>query len=116
MDELPKEHIAPKEALDAIAQGAILIDVRTQKEFDEGHLLGAKLMPHDMIAEKLKSLSEYKTKKIILYCKSGGRSQFATEILRAAGFKDSWNAGGYKELVTFTDSKNIISEYFSGND
>jgi rhodanese-related sulfurtransferase len=62
----------------------VLIDVRTPEEFKEGHIPGAISMPLDTL-EGVKTLPQ--GGKIILYCKSGRRSQEAFRILSAKGFK-----------------------------
>ena len=70
-----------------IADGIQLLDVRTEEEWKEGHLQGAKRV--DFTAEgfldKAKATLDPK-KPVLVYCRSGGRSAKATKSLRDAGF------------------------------
>ena len=65
--------------------GALLIDVRTQEEFDTGHIKNAVLFPLQDI-EQGKLPAEDKTTKLYVYCRSGNRSAQATRILEKAGY------------------------------
>lgn len=70
-----------------IAGGEQLLDVRTESEWKEGHLEGAKLvtLAKDGFVEKAKAVLDSK-KPVLVYCKSGGRSAKAAKQLREAGF------------------------------
>lgn len=70
----------------------ILLDVREQNEFDQGHIPGAVLMPLGRLANSLQHLK--RDCEIIVYCRSGGRSSNAAEILRKAGFAKVTNLKG----------------------
>ncbi|MCW1923721.1 rhodanese-like domain-containing protein [Luteolibacter arcticus] len=78
-----------------LADGAQLLDVRTQEEWKEGHLKGAKLVPlaQDGFLDKAKAALDPK-KPVLVYCKSGGRSAKAAKQLREAGFTVYDMAGG----------------------
>ena len=76
--------------------GALLVDVRTPGEFDQGHLDGAVnidwLSP--TFAGKWSDID--KNRKIYVYCKVGGRSSQSAQKLRSMGFKNVVNlTGGY---------------------
>lgn len=75
-----------------------IIDVRTEKEYKEGHLKNAINIPHTEIREKINEYVKDKEEKIILYCRSGRRSGIAKKILEEMGYKNIINAGGYEEL------------------
>lgn len=87
-----------EEAWTAIRGGALLVDVRSRQEFDQGHLEGATLIPHDQIAARASELGEDKSRPIVLYCRSGNRSSQAKRALEALGFTSVMNAGGYESL------------------
>lgn len=72
----------------------VLLDVRTQEEFAEGHIAGAVLLPYDEIEEKVANLLPEKDKPIIVYCRSGRRSAIAAKSLRGLGYKDVRDFGG----------------------
>ena len=60
----------------------LFLDVRTRQEFvNEGRIKNALLIPVNVLERRLTELDQYKEKKIIVYCRSGRRSQVATEIL-----------------------------------
>ena len=75
-------------------QHALVIDVRTDTEFASGHILDAKHIPLDKLAERLGELNKYKDKPILVNCQRGGRSAKACEILRKAEFKQVHNLQG----------------------
>jgi phage shock protein E len=78
-----------------LAAGAQLLDVRTKREWNEGHLKGATLVSvtEDGFLEKAKASLDPK-KEVVVYCRSGTRSAIATGQLRAAGFTVHDLAGG----------------------
>ena len=72
---------------------AILLDVRTQEEFDEGHIPGAVCLPNEFITAEMPFPFE-KDAEILLYCRSGRRSAEATSKLRGMGFTHVFDFGG----------------------
>lgn len=76
----------------------IWIDVRTPEEFREGHLPGARNIPHDVIEKNIESVSTDKDAPIRLYCHSGRRSAIALEKLTEMGYTDVTNEGSYEEI------------------
>ena len=76
----------------------IWIDVRSQEEFDSGHLEEAILIPHDQIAARIAEITENKDAVIHLYCRSGGRAGRAKSALEAIGFTQIINEGGYTDI------------------
>ncbi len=66
---------------------ALLLDVRTTAEWEQdGHLEGAVLIPHSDLEERSDELPEDKEELILLYCRSGNRSQEAAETLIDLGY------------------------------
>ena len=61
----------------------IIIDVRTEEEYEENHVVGAINIPYDEIDE---NSNLNKEKLIFVYCKSGGRSKIAFDILSNLGY------------------------------
>ncbi|MFB1050379.1 rhodanese-like domain-containing protein [Paraliobacillus sp. JSM ZJ581] len=75
---------------------AQLIDVREPKEFDGGHILGARNIPLTQLKQRMKELR--KDQPIYLYCQSGSRSARAAMILNKKGYNDLFDLqGGYKK-------------------
>ena len=83
-----------------INQGALLIDVRTPGEFKSGHLEDAKLIPVDQLPSRLNEFGDDKDRAIVVYCKSGIRSDRAKSLLEEHGFTNVTNGGGYQRLLS----------------
>ena len=73
-----------------IDDGAVLIDVRTNEEFNENHIEGAINIPYDKI---LKDIPYSKDKYIIVYCRSGARSLAAAQTLVNNGYLNVYDLG-----------------------
>ena len=71
----------------------ILLDVRTQEEFEQCHIPGAVCLPNEMIAADMPFLFG-KDAEILLYCRSGRRSADAAKKLRDMGFTNVFDFGG----------------------
>ena len=82
-----------------INDGALLVDVRSPAEVEQGHLQGALLIPHTQVAGRLAEFGDDKSRAIVLYCKSGGRAAKAQKVLEENGFTNITNAGGYQDLM-----------------
>lgn len=89
--------------VDKIKAGALVLDVRTQGEWDGGHYESAKLVPVDQVAARLSEIEGWlggdKTKPIVVYCQSGRRATAARETLLQAGFTNVDNAGGFRDVA-----------------
>ena len=82
-----------KEIMDS-QEGYIILDTRTQEEYDEGHIPGAILIPYDEILEKAESMLTDKDQLILVYCRSGRRSKLAAEDLQKLGYTNIKEFGG----------------------
>ena len=77
-----------------INDGAILVDVRTEDEYNEKHIDGALLLPLDTITEdRASDIIENKDSYVILYCRSGNRSHQALEKLIELGYTNVYDFG-----------------------
>lgn len=72
----------------------IILDVREQDEYSEGHIPGAICIPHGAIAEKTPVLIPDKDVQIYVYCRSGRRSKIASDALVKAGYVNVTEIGG----------------------
>ncbi len=90
-----------KTAWDKIADGAMIIDVRTADEFADGHLPNAINIPFEEIAVEFKQRNIAKDTPIVLYCRSGRRSGIAFDTLVSEGYTNSYNGGGFQTLSQF---------------
>ena len=75
-------------------EGYIILDVRTQEEYDQGHIPGAIVISHEEIAEKAEKVLTDKTQMILVYCRSGRRSKLAAESLVELGYTNIKEFGG----------------------
>ncbi len=82
------------EVVKLIDKGAIIVDVRTDVEYNEGHIENALSIPLDTISkETLNEKIQDKNSYIIVYCKSGNRSKKAQEELTNLGYTNVYNLG-----------------------
>ena len=72
----------------------ILLDVREQEEFEQGHILGAILIPYTEIDTKAEEMIPVKDVQILVYCRSGRRSKIAAESLANLGYTNVKEFGG----------------------
>lgn len=75
------------------ASGAILLDVRTSKEYQEGHISGSKNVPLQSL-DGIGAVAGQKDAPIFVYCYSGSRSRQAVSILQRMGYNNVKNIGG----------------------
>ena len=73
---------------------AVLLDVRTQEEFASGHIPGALCIPNEVISEETTKELDDKTQTILVYCRSGNRSQDASQKLCKLGYENVIECGG----------------------
>lgn len=93
------KQITPEEAKRIMDSGEeyILLDVREQDEFDEGHISGSILIPYTEIDVKAEAMLPDKSKQILVYCRSGRRSKIAAESLAKLGYTDVKEFGGIND-------------------
>ncbi|MDW7663102.1 MAG: rhodanese-like domain-containing protein [Bacillota bacterium] len=103
MDDAPEviqvatvNSIDAETAIEMMASGEdfILVDVRTQAEFDEGHIEGALLLPVDQIETLSVEQLPNKDAVVLVYCRSGNRSDQASKILVDLGYQNVYDFGG----------------------
>lgn len=94
--------ISVGEAYDMYQNGAFVLDVRTQEEWNEFHAPNTTLIPLDQLASRLNEVP--RDRQVVVVCRSGNRSQQGRDILRNAGFEqvtsmtgglNEWRASGY---------------------
>ena len=75
-------------------EGYIILDVRTQEEYDQGHISGAIVISYEEIEEKAEEVLTDKDQLILVYCRSGRRSKIAAEALVELGYTNIKEFGG----------------------
>ena len=89
--------------LKALGKNDLILDVRSPEEFAEGHIAGARNIPHDEVSVHAEELRKYD--RVIIHCMRGGRAGMAFQALQQAGLKNlvcigssgmgDWLAAGY---------------------
>jgi rhodanese-related sulfurtransferase len=100
-DALPSE-VQAAQAYDLYQGGALFLDVRTQQEWDQGHVSRSVLIPLNSLESRLNELP--RNQDIVVVCRSGARSREGATLLRRHGFArvtcltggiQAWAAAGY---------------------
>lgn len=90
------QKISAKEAKDMMEKGeyGVILDVRTLEEYKEGHIEGSTLLPDNEIKEKAEITLYDKEEVILVYCRSGRRSEAAAKELIEMGYTNVYDFGG----------------------
>lgn len=80
----------------AFQKGAVIVDVRTKPEYQQGHVAGSKNIPLNEIKLKLETIRKW-NKPVVTVCRSGSRSAMAKNVLKAAGI-EVYNGGAWTSL------------------
>lgn len=87
--------ISQEEAKEMMDGGdAVVLDVREQSEYNEGHIPGAVLLPVGSIDEDTAAVIPEKSTTVLVYCRSGNRSKTAAAALAELGYTDVCEFGG----------------------
>ena len=78
---------------------ALLFDVRTPAEFEQGHVQGAVNLPLDQFTQHYAALMPNRDHQIIVYCRSGARSGMAAQFLQQQQFTQVINGGSVHETA-----------------
>jgi rhodanese-related sulfurtransferase len=91
--------ISALEAKEIIESGDsyILLDVRTQEEYDSGHIEGSILLPYTEIEQLAPEKLPDKDATILVYCRSGRRSAIASQALADMGYTHVSDMGGIQD-------------------
>jgi len=83
---------------EAIQKGAVIIDVRTPHEYDNGRIPGSINIPVDRISASIERIKSMR-KPVIVCCNSGTRSGQAKDILKSAGLQEVYNGGSWESVL-----------------
>ncbi len=81
------------------AKDYILIDARTQEEYDEGHIKGAIMIPEYEIKDRAEDELPQKDALILVYCRTGRRSKIAAQALADLGYTNVKEFGGIVDWI-----------------
>jgi phage shock protein E len=87
--------VRPQQARAWMLDGALVVDVRSEAEFEERHLRAAINIPVGQLREEIGRHAPNKDQVILLHCLSGGRSGLGQGILRRMGYRNTHNLGSY---------------------
>ncbi|MBI3751733.1 MAG: molybdopterin-synthase adenylyltransferase MoeB [Chloroflexi bacterium] len=90
----PVAEVGPAEAASLRDEGAILLDVREPSEWQEGHLEGAIHLPQGRLHAGVAAAVPDRDASIVVYCRSGNRSHYATAALGQLGYRHVVNLAG----------------------
>ena len=107
-------HISQEEAKEMMKKedGHVIVDVRREDEYSEGHIPGAVLIPNESInGEKPEELPDL-NQIILVYCRSGNRSKQASQKLADMGYTNVYEFGGINEWTgdVVTDDEESFGE------
>ena len=97
--ELQNGDITSEELQNKILQGAILVDVRSRQEYQEGHLAGAINIPEYEIIRRVEKEIPKKNQLIVIYCQYGGRSRNVYIMMRKLGYTNVYNLYGGLDMM-----------------
>jgi len=87
--------LSPMDATQLInREDAVVVDVRTDGEFNQGHIVNAVNIPQKSIEEQLTKLNKYRNKPIIMACRTGQVAPGVGSTLRKNGFEQVYNLAG----------------------
>ena len=91
--------ITAEEMKNKIMQVAILIDVRSRQEYQEGHLPGAINIPEYEVIRRIEREVPKKNQLIVTYCQYGGRSRNVYSMMKRIGYTNVYNLHGGLDLM-----------------
>jgi molybdopterin/thiamine biosynthesis adenylyltransferase/rhodanese-related sulfurtransferase len=95
------KEVVPAEAATALAEGAIIVDVREDSEWEQGHVSGARHLSKSYIEQDIEALQPDHDAPIVLYCAGGIRSLFAAQTLVDMGYTNATSMhGGFQAWKT----------------
>lgn len=83
----------------------LIIDVRTESEWNAGHLATAIHIPLDIFEQNIASLVKDRQQTVYLYCKSGNRSGKALQVMQDLGYINAKNVGGVGDASQLLEIK-----------
>ena len=89
------EEISPAEAARELENGDVaLVDTREPHEYEEAHIEGGKLVPPGLLRDQIETAVPDRTRRVLLYCRSGNRSAKAAAEMAGLGYENLANVEG----------------------
>ena len=86
--------LAPQEVIRLMNQGATLLDMRAQQDYQAGHISGARHFDAGQLANAAETLKRYKERAVVVYCDRGSSAAAAVRSLSSQGFTKVFNLRG----------------------
>lgn len=87
----------------ALQNGAVIIDVRTVHEYDQGRIKGSINIPTDRLASSVERIRQFK--KPVVFCgRYGAESSAAVRLMKKNGMKEIYDGGNWEKLLTVIQS------------
>ena len=90
----PFTDMAPETLAQTDQDALLILDVRSESEYDRGHVPGAIHIPHNDLTQRLDELDGWQQKPVVIYCETGGRARNAATLLQARGFSQVFHLDG----------------------
>jgi molybdopterin/thiamine biosynthesis adenylyltransferase/rhodanese-related sulfurtransferase len=112
--------VSAEEARRRAEKGAVLVDVRENDEWSQGHVPGSIFIPRGFLEQRIEEKVKDKAQEVILYCAGGTRSAFAAQSLAALGYSNAssmiggfgrWKEAGFPIVVPKTLSAEQKNRY-----
>jgi rhodanese-related sulfurtransferase len=101
LDLSKRSNLKPSETIHLDSDNVLLIDVRTQKEWDDGHIKGAIHLPLKDFKENLAQIVTDKIQPVVIYCSAGGRVIAAAKYMNNLGYHAvPVIEGGYSQMLS----------------
>ncbi len=89
------KEVKPAEAVALInSEDALMLDVRGEGDFNEGHVVNARNIPLGLLEGRVSEIAEYKSKPVIVYCRTGQQAAKAGAVLKKQGFDSIYKLNG----------------------
>lgn len=96
---IQENDIGVEELKEKINQGAIILDVRSKQEYQEGHIIGAINIPEYEIDNRVEREIQNKNVPVVIYCQYGSRSRNVYGKMKRKGYTNIYNLKGGIEML-----------------
>lgn len=90
----PQLQMSQEQLLAAEGGNLLVLDVRSELEYDRGFIPGALHIPQHDLANRLEELKEWRNKSVVVYCETGHRADIAASLLTEEGFSNVYHLVG----------------------
>lgn len=102
--------VKPETAREWLSEGALVIDVRSESEFQERHLPGAINVPLSRLGDEIARQAPNKEQPLLLHCLSGTRSAAGEATLKKMGYRNVFNLGSYSRAEEILGAQSKVGK------